>query len=213
MRWKYKLQIIEFIILFFGLPVFFYFVDFQFPVAILLPVFLFILIILHRTRSFIWKELIHWSIKKSIVKYQFYVVLLSCFTLLVAVVMFIPKELFNLPLQNTRMWVLLCLMYPMYSVFAQEVIFRTFIYHRYKNIFVKPYMFIIASGVSFSFVHILYYSFVSVFLTLLLGIYLAYIYRKTRSVLFTSILHSVLGNFAFTVGLGQYFFNGLHSLL
>lgn len=37
------------------------------------------------------------------------------------------------------------------------------------------------------------------------GVYLAGIYWQTRSVLFTTLLHGVLGIMVFGVGLGQYF--------
>ena len=64
---------------------------------------------------------------------------------------------------------------------------------------------IAASALAFSFVHILYYSPLSMILTLAAGFYLAHIYAKTGSVLFTAILHGLLGNLVFTFGLGQYF--------
>jgi len=42
-------------------------------------------------------------------------------------------------------------------------------------------------------------------LTLIAGIYLAWIYRETKSVMFAAILHSLLGLLVFTIGLGEYF--------
>ena len=66
-------------------------------------------------------------------------------------------------------------------------------------------MMIAASGVSFSFVHILYYHPLSMILTLFAGIFLASAYHRTRSVLYTAILHAILGMLVFTIGLGEYF--------
>ena len=64
---------------------------------------------------------------------------------------------------------------------------------------------IVASGISFSFVHILYYSPMSIILTLIGGIYLALVYQRTGSVLYTAILHGIFGILIFSVGLGEYF--------
>ncbi|TSA24902.1 MAG: hypothetical protein D4R67_11065 [Bacteroidetes bacterium] len=46
---------------------------------------------------------------------------------------------------------------------------------------------------------------ISIILTLLAGLYFAYEYSRTKSVLFTSVLHGVLGDVIFTVGLGHHF--------
>ncbi|NQV02627.1 MAG: CPBP family intramembrane metalloprotease [Bacteroidia bacterium] len=53
---------------------------------------------------------------------------------------------------------------------------------------------ILASGIAFSFAHIIYFSWLSIILILLAGFYFAYEYSKTRSVLFTSVLHGILGD-------------------
>ncbi len=37
------------------------------------------------------------------------------------------------------------------------------------------------------------------------GVYFARVYQQTRSVLFTSVLHGLMGIIIFGVGLGQYF--------
>jgi hypothetical protein len=65
--------------------------------------------------------------------------------------------------------------------------------------------FVVASAVSFSFLHIVYYDPVSMILTLIGGLYFARNYQLTRSVLYTSVLHGVYGILIFAVGLGQYF--------
>ena len=79
------------------------------------------------------------------------------------------------------------------------------VFRRYNSLFKNKWILVLVSAMAFSFVHIVYYSPVSLILTLIAGLYLAYIYEKTGSVLFTSILHGLLGIIIFTVGLGQYF--------
>jgi membrane protease YdiL (CAAX protease family) len=95
--------------------------------------------------------------------------------------------------------------YPTFSAYQQEVVYRKFIFMRYRPLFHKKWMLILASGITFSFVHIVYFSALSLILTFIAGIYLAYIYEKTKSVMFVGILHGIMGFLVFTVGLGQHF--------
>jgi len=62
-----------------------------------------------------------------------------------------------------------------------------------------------ASGISFSFAHIVFFSTLSLILTFVAGLYLAHVFNKTGSVLFVALLHGIMGFFVFTVGLGQHF--------
>jgi membrane protease YdiL (CAAX protease family) len=99
----------------------------------------------------------------------------------------------------------MCFFYPVFSAFGQEIIYRTFLFRRYGRILPQQWHFVLASGLTFSFLHIVYYDPVSMILTFVGGIYFAKVYHRTRSVLFTSILHGVMGIMVFGVGLGQYF--------
>jgi len=125
--------------------------------------------------------------------------------MLAYVVAFEREKLFNLPRTHPWIFVAMCVFYPVFSAFGQEIIYRTFLFRRYRRIFPREWHFVLASGLTFSFLHIVYYNPVSMILTFVGGVYLAKIYLKTRSVLFTSALHGVLGIMVFGVGLGQNF--------
>ena len=57
------LRMLEFMVLFFGIPLLIYLdEDFIHPSIIILPVLIFIFIILRRTTDFRWKELIRWGV-------------------------------------------------------------------------------------------------------------------------------------------------------
>jgi membrane protease YdiL (CAAX protease family) len=131
--------------------------------------------------------------------------IISGLMMLIGVYLFERERLFDLPKGNILVWGLLCTFYPFFSAYGQEIIYRTFLFRRYTSLFKKEWMVILASGISFSFVHIIYYSPVSILLTLIGGLYFAYQYSRTRSVLFTAILHGIMGIIVFTVGLGEYF--------
>ena len=205
-RWTPILRALEWILLFFGVPLIIYLDrDFIHPSILIFPVLVFIFVVMKVTTDFSFRELVRWNIPRQVLVRNG-VILLACLLLMLGyVAIFEPGELFNLPRRNPWVFVAMCFFYPVFSAYGQEIIYRTFIFRRYRNLFSKKWLFILASGISFSFLHIAYYDPVSMVLTFIGGIYLAQVYWQTRSVLFTTVLHGVLGIIVFGVGLGQYF--------
>jgi membrane protease YdiL (CAAX protease family) len=197
---------IEFALLFFGIPTWIYLdQDFIHPSIIILPVLVFIYILLRRSSDFKWSELIRWQVSRKLLYANAIIIVLAALLMLGYVYFFEPENLFNLPRANIWLYLGLCLFYPVFSAFGQEIIYRTFLSKRYSRILPGGWQFVVASALTFSFMHIVYYNPVSLILTFIGGIYFAMNYRITRSVLFTSILHGIFGIMMFGVGLGQYF--------
>ena len=197
---------IEFVLLFFGIPTWIYLdQDFIHPSIIILPVLVFIFILLRRNSDFQWKELIRWQVHRKVLYANAVLLLLAALLMLAYVYFFDRENLFNLPRANAWLYLGLCLFYPVFSAFSQEIIYRTFLSRRYSRILPGAWHFVIASALTFSFMHIVYYDPVSMILTFIGGLYFAVNYRITRSVLFTSVLHGIFGIMIFGVGMGQYF--------
>lgn len=200
------LRAMEFLVLFFGIPLLIYMDrDFIHPSIIILPVLLFIFLILLRTTDFRFRELLRWKITKGAIRRNGIIIMGCLVLMLLYVILFERANLFNLPLSNPWIYIAMCVLYPVFSAFGQEIIYRTFLYRRYQMLFPGRWMFILASGITFSFLHIVYYDPVSMILTFIGGLYFAREYLLTRSVLFTAVLHGILGIVVFGVGLGQYF--------
>lgn len=203
---KLLLRILEFLLLFFGIPLLIYLDrDFIHPSIIIIPVLVFIFVILRRTTDFRFRELYRWRIPKKVVWNNAWIILVCLLLMLGYVLLFERHHLFNLPKTNPWLFVAMCFFYPVFSAFGQEIIYRTFLFRRYGTLLVKKWQVIAASGITFSFLHIVYYDPVSMILTFIGGLYFARVYVQTRSVLFTSVLHGILGIIVFGVGLGQYF--------
>lgn len=206
---KFKRQaylVIEFLILFFGVPILIYLdQDFIRPSIFILPVLGFIFLLLRRNTDFTWKELIIWSVPRKTMRGSVLIILLSALLMLGYVWIFERENLFNLPRANIWIFLAMCIFYPVFSAYGQEIIYRTFLYRRYLSIFTKGWHFVMASALSFSFLHIVYYDPVSMILTFIGGLYFSWMYWSTRSVLYTSVLHGIFGMIVFGVGLGQYF--------
>lgn len=197
---------LEFVFLFAGIPLFLLFgPKLLHPSSLLLPLLVGIFLLLKHTTSFRFKELFYIKLSKILIKKHLLIILTISIILLIGQLVLIPEKLLNLPKANLKIWLAICVFYPLFSAFTQEIIYRSFLFHRYKKLFHTNIGFILISGFTFSFVHILYYSPVSLILSFFAGVYLSKTYLETKSVLFTSILHGILGNIVFTIGLGEYF--------
>ena len=203
---KKKLLATEFIILFFGVPLFIFFdKNLIHPSALLLPILVALILYFRKQKEFLARDLIRLNISKKMWLKQTGIIIITGVFLLIYVLVFEPENVFNLPRRNPAIWLAMLGFYPIFSAYGQEVVYRKFLFMRYKKLFQKKWILILASGISFSFVHIVYFSVLSLVLTFFAGIYLAWLYDKTKSVLFTGIIHGIMGFLIFTVGLGQHF--------
>ncbi len=197
---------IEFCLLFIGVPLLIFFEKkLIHPTVVLPPILITLILYFRKQKDFKAKDLIHLDIDKKCWIKQALLVLVSCVFLLAYVLLFEPGNLFNLPKGNKTIWLAMLFFYPVFSAFGQEVIYRKFLFMRYDSLFRNKWLLIFASALVFSFVHIIFFNVLSLILTFILGLYLAWLYDKTRSVMLTSILHGILGWLIFTVGLGQHF--------
>lgn len=197
---------VEFGILFVGIPLLI-FLDKEFihPSILILPVLVFIYLILRYTTDFRLKELFRWGISKGTLMKHAGIALICLLLMLGYVLLFERENLFNLPRAHPWIFLAMCVFYPVFSAFGQEVIYRTFLYRRYGRLLPKEWHFMLASGLTFSFMHIVYYDPVSMILTFIGGLYFAKVYYQTKSVLFSAVMHGITGIIVFGVGLGQYF--------
>ncbi len=122
----------------------------------------------------------------------------------------LPHRFLALPRGNWPVWLAIMILYPLLSVIPQELIYRTFFYHRYGPLFGSSrWLAILTNGLLFGFAHVIFGSFVSIVLTAFLGFLLAWRYDETRALWAVWLEHSLYGCLIFTVGLGHYFFTGV----
>jgi membrane protease YdiL (CAAX protease family) len=112
------------------------------------------------------------------------------------------KSLFIVLLNKPKLWIMIILFYSLFSVYPQELIYRTFFFQRYQNLFKNELLFILVNAALFSLAHIFFKSNLVLVLTFIGGILFAYTYKKTKSTLLTSIEHALYGSWLFTVGMG-----------
>lgn len=124
------------------------------------------------------------------------------------VVAFLPERFLSLPRGNFGLWATIMVAYPIFSVYPQELIYRAFLFHRYRPLFRTQGALIGASAVAFGLMHIVFLHPVSVLMTLAGGALFAWTYARTRSTLAAAVEHALYGCFIFTVGLGSFFYGG-----
>jgi uncharacterized protein len=125
-----------------------------------------------------------------------------------AVRIFAPQLLFSFVRRAPAFWALVMLLYPLLSVYPQELLYRAFFFHRYQPLFGSGWVMLSASACAFAFVHVIFGNWISVVLCFIGGFLFAFTYQHSGSLLLTCIDHAIFGNFIFTIGLGQFFYHG-----
>ena len=113
------------------------------------------------------------------------------------------SQLFNVMLNKSKMWVFILFFYSLFSVYPQELIYRTFFFQRYESLFKSQWLFIFVNAVIFSLAHMLFKNTLVLFLTFIGGLLFAITFRSTKSTLMVSIEHAIYGCWLFTVGMGS----------
>jgi membrane protease YdiL (CAAX protease family) len=152
-------------------------------------------------------EKIKFQIQKNINWKSFWLSTLIKFVIIAIIttgfVWFTDKEsLFNVVLNKPLLWLAILLFYSIFSVYPQELLYRSFFFKRYKNLFKNETLFILVNALIFSLAHLLFKNILVLFLTFLGGILFAITYKKTKSTLLVSIEHAIYGCWLFTVGMG-----------
>jgi len=124
-----------------------------------------------------------------------------------------PQWWLEFPKRRPELWARIMLLYPFASVAVQELVYRTFYFHRYGPLFGRQRWFgILLNGLLFGFGHIVIGTTFAIVGTMATGLLFAWRYSATRSFWAVSLEHTLWGWLVFTVGLGRYFFTGVSNL-
>lgn len=113
------------------------------------------------------------------------------------------RLLFNVMINKPLLWGFILFFYSVFSVYPQELIYRTFYFERYERLFKNKKLFIIINALVFSLAHLLFKNILVLVLTFFGGMLFAFTYNKTKSTILVSIEHAIYGCWLFTVGMGD----------
>lgn len=130
-----------------------------------------------------------------------------CFCSIVSVLLIDPSLFLSFPRSNPVVWMLVMILYPLLSAYPQELIYRAYFFHRYKQIIPGETAMVWASTILFSFLHIIFDNWLAVVFTIPAGFVFSRTYLKTGSLLMAAVEHSLYGCIIFTSGLDKYFYN------
>ena len=200
---------LEFSFLFIGIPLLIvYRILPNLPIPYLLAAALAALLILRHAPSFDSSQLI----SRAGLRPQLPLLLLRDAVFLsllgIAVRLFAPQLLFSLVKRAPVLWAAILLLYPLLSVYPQELLYRAFFFHRYQPLFGSGWTMLLASAFAFGFVHIIFGNWLAVGLCVLGGLLFSFTYQHSGSLLLTCLDHAIFGNFVFTIGLGRFFYHG-----
>ena len=117
-----------------------------------------------------------------------------------------PEILLIFPYLDFKLWIVIMILYPVFSAFPQELIFRVFFFERYSVILKNKNLLIFINAFVFAIMHCIYLNFIIVILAFCGGIIFASNYYYNKSEFLVTLEHALIGNFMFSIGLGHYFF-------
>jgi membrane protease YdiL (CAAX protease family) len=200
---------LEFAALFAGVPLLIYYrVLPNLPIPYLLFAALAAFLVLRSDPSFDLSHLVSWSNARSqllplLLRNALFLAFLG-----LAVRVFAPELLFSFLKRAPGFWALVMLLYPLVSVYPQELIYRAFFFHRYQPLFGSGIGMVLASAFAFGFLHIIFGNWLAAILCIIGGFLFSLTYQHSGSLLLACLDHAIFGNFIFTIGLGRFFYHG-----
>lgn len=163
--------------------------------------FIYVVIVLIRVqkKKFKISDNINWKsfLKQLTIKFLFIAVITALF-----VWFFYNENFFIVVKEKPLLWLVFVGVYSLFSVYPQELIYRTFFFERYEFLIKNKYLFIFINAILFSLAHLFFKSSIVLFITFIGGLFFAYTYYKTKSTLLVTIEHAIYGSWLFTVGMG-----------
>lgn len=178
------------------------------PIPYLLIIALLAFLVLRRDPTFNVSQLYAWGNIRPLLNTILIRDAVCIVGLGIAVYFLVPQLLFSLIRRSPRLWALIFLLYPLLSVYPQELLYRAFFFHRYQPLFGRGWGMLAASALAFGFVHIIFRNWLAVGLCVIGGFLFSLTYQTSGSLLLACLDHAIFGNFLFTIGLGQFFYHG-----
>lgn len=145
------------------------------------------------SKDIYWKRF--W--KNTVLKFVMIAILTTLF------VFFTDKNiLFEIVRTKPLLWLFILFFYSVFSVYPQELLYRTLYFKRYKSLFKSDWLFVFVNAIVFSLAHLMFKNTLVLIITFVGGILFSLTYMKTKSTLLVTIEHAIYGSWLFTVGMG-----------
>jgi uncharacterized protein len=119
-----------------------------------------------------------------------------------------PHLFLAFPLRRPASWALSMVFYPLFAAYSQEIIFRSWFFHRYALLFGSSRVMVMMSAASFGLAHLFYGNWIAPVIASAGGLIFATRYLRTDSLIAVSLEHGLWGDFLFSIGLGWFLYSG-----
>lgn len=195
---------LEFLLIFGGLPLLIlYFRDRMLAIGLLWLGAMAALYFMHRAQRFRWNGQVKAGLRAMLLRFALFAPLIALGTWLL-----MPESFLSFPRERPQLWVMVMLLYPLLSVWPQEMLYRCFLHERYAPLFGSGKLYVAASALAFGFMHVILLNWVAVIMTALGGWLFARDYARHQSLTLACIEHALYGCLVFTIGLGRFFYTG-----
>ena len=198
-----RYRLVEFFIGFVLIPVSFV-LEFQLWIKLVIGALAFVyvtyVLLKIENNKFKIRQHINWTQfwQRTIIKFLAIAIITSIYVYIVDY-----KNLFEVIKSKPMLWVAILFVYSVFSVYPQELVYRTFFFQRYESLFRSNALFIMVNAALFSLAHIFFKNTLVMIFTFVGGILFALTFKKTKSTLLVSIEHAIYGCWLFTVGMGE----------
>ncbi len=134
-----------------------------------------------------------------------------CLGLIMTIIawLWIPLHFFNLPRKYPFFYPFLLILYPIFSVIPQGILFRDYFTTRYTDAFKPTWILWLMGTICFAWSHIVIGHWQSIAAAFVGGMIFNHTYLKSGSPFLANIEHSLYGNLAFTLGYGIWLYHPL----
>ena len=105
-----------------------------------------------------------------------------------------PENLFLIVIKKPLLWIGVVFFYSIFSVYPQELLYRSYFFNRYQSLFKNKNYLIFVNIIAFPVAHVFFKNELVLLVTLIGGIFFSLTYFKSKSVLLTSIEHAIYGS-------------------
>lgn len=164
--------------------------------------FIYVIYILLRIERNTFKIATHLNWRKFFIETVIKLILIAIIT--IVFVWFTDADrLFEVLVNKPKLWIIILFVYSLFSVYPQELIYRTFFFQRYESLIKNKFLFLFINAILFSLAHLFFKNTLVIILTFFGGILFAFTFSKTKSTVLVSIEHAIYGCWLFTVGMGS----------
>ncbi len=119
-----------------------------------------------------------------------------------------PNLFLAFPIRRPVSWALFMILYPPIAAYSQEIIFRSWFFHRYAVVFASSRVMVMTSALSFGLAHLFYGNWVAPVIASAGGVIFGYRYLRTNCLTAVAIEHGLWGDFLFSIGIGWFLYSG-----